>query len=249
MAERGVSFTHVFNFRDLGGYRTGDGRYVRWQRLFRSDDLSRLRDDDRDRFAALRIRTVVDLRRPHEIDSDGRVPPWQEFRYHHVHLTHSPWPDERFTDTAHRVRFLVERYRLMSEEARVGIGETLRLIADAEAVPLVFHCMAGKDRTGLISALTLSLLGVSDQDIADDYELSELAEPAVWTYLARIRPDLDALRQHHIIVSPREGMLGFLADLRARYGSVAEYAASVGVTAAHHKAMRDHLLVAAPTED
>jgi hypothetical protein len=72
----------------------------------------------------------------------------------------------------------------MSIEAADGIGEALRLIADPAAAPLVFHCIAGKDRTGMISALTLSLLGVDDETIADDYTLSEAAEESAWAYWA-----------------------------------------------------------------
>jgi protein tyrosine/serine phosphatase len=122
------------------------------------------------------------------------------------------------------------------------VGLALRLIADPDAAPLVVHCIAGKDRTGVVSALTLALLGVSEDVIADDYTLSEVAEPESWAYLTRDRPDKQADRWTHITVSPREGMLGFLTELRARHGSIEGYAADVGVTEAHVAAMRSHLL-------
>jgi hypothetical protein len=242
MTQRGVAFTNVFNFRDLGGYRTADGQLVRWHRLFRSDDLSRLVDDDAERFAALGIRTVVDLRRPDEIDEIGRIPPLPGFAYHHVHLVHPQWPIQTFTDTAQRAEFVRERYKEILDVAAAGVGQTLRLIADPDAAPLVFHCMAGKDRTGIISALTLSLLGVPDEDIADDYQLSELAESALWAYLTRDRPEAQRQRWQHITVNPREAMLDVLADIRAKHGSVLGYAESVGVSADHIATMRAHLL-------
>jgi len=242
MAERSIAFTDVFNFRDLGGYRTLDGRTVRWGRLYRSDDLSRLRPADAQRFLALGIRTVVDLRRPNEVAADGRVPSLDGCAYHHVHLTHPPWPNRHFADTAERTEFVLERYRELAVKAGEGVGRTLRLIADADAAPLVFHCIAGKDRTGVLAALTLCLLGVPDETIADDYTLSEAAEPASWAYLTRDRPDKQADRWTHITVSPRQGMLGFLAELRERYGSVEAYTESVGVTGDHVAAMRAHLL-------
>jgi protein tyrosine/serine phosphatase len=245
MTERGVAFTNVFNFRDLGGYRTVDGRSVRWRRLYRSDDLSRLGEADGERFRALGIRTVVDLRRTSEIEEDGRIPDFDGCTYHHVHLVHEHWPDRHFTDTAERATFVAERYRDILVEAADGVGAALRLIADPDRAPLVVHCIAGKDRTGVVSALTLALLGVPDDDIADDYTLSEVAEPQSWAYLTRDRPDLQALRWTHITVSPREGMLRFLDDLRARHGSVEAFAESVGVTAHHVAAMRGHLLSAA----
>ena len=240
--ERGVKFARVFNFRDLGGYPTVDGRSVRWGRLFRADDLSRLGDDDRERFDALGIRTVVDLRRPHEVDEDGRFPPFDGVTYEHVHLVHRPWPLAEFADTDERVAYVVDRYRELRDEATDGLGRALRLIADPDAAPLVFHCIAGKDRTGVVSALTLSLLGVDDEVIAEDYELSEAAEPLVWAYRETVDPDLRGRRWVHITVSPRQAMVGFLAELRAGFGSVAGYAESIGVTADHLAAMRAHLL-------
>jgi hypothetical protein len=229
VADRAIAFTNVFNFRDLGGYRSADGRSVRWRRLFRSDDLSRLRADEADRFLGLGIRTVVDLRRPHEIAEDGRILPLDGCAYHHVHLTHPAWPSREFVDTAERAEYVLERYLEIADVAADGVGRALRLTADAQAAPLVVHCIAGKDRTGVVSALTLALLGVPDEDIADDYTMSELVEPQSWAYIMRDRPDQRADRWVHITVSPREGMLRFLDELRSRHGSIEGYAASVGV--------------------
>jgi protein-tyrosine phosphatase len=240
MRERGVAFADVYNFRDLGGYRTTDGRTVAWHRLYRSDDLGRLRDDDFERFASLGIRTVVDLRRPNEVADLGRIPDMDGVAYHHVHMAHPQWPSQSFADTGERTAFVIERYREMSVAAGEAIGEALRLIADADASPLVFHCIAGKDRTGVVAALTLSLLGVDDETIADDYALSEDAEPQAWAYYARIKPGL--VRPAHIVISPREAMLAFLEELRATHGSVAKYASAIGVTDEHVAALRGHLL-------
>jgi protein-tyrosine phosphatase len=242
VGDRGVMFSKVFNFRDLGGYPTADGRSVRWGRLFRSDDLSRLADEDRAAFAALGIRTVVDLRRPNEVEEDGRIPAFDGFSYRHVHLVHPKWPSQTFADTHERTAFVVERYHEMCDIAGGGLGEVLRLIADANAAPLVFHCIAGKDRTGVVAALTLSLLGVPDEVIADDYELSEAAEPLVWAYWETLYPEVAGKRWTHITVSPRRAMLDLLNDLRERHGSIAGYAASVGVTEEHIAALRAHLL-------
>jgi protein-tyrosine phosphatase len=246
VSERAIAFTNLFNFRDLGGYPTADGRTVRWGRLYRSDDLSRLRPDEAERFRALGIRSVVDLRRPNEIAADGRIPDLDGCTYHHVHLKHPWWPEETFADTAERTAFVVQRYLEITEKAADGLGLALRLIADPDAAPLVVHCIAGKDRTGVVSALTLALLGVDDDVIADDYTLSEVAEPASWAYLTRDRPDKQADRWTHITVSPREGMLGFLAAVRDRHGSIERFVADVGVTDAHVAAMKRHLLEDAP---
>jgi protein-tyrosine phosphatase len=242
MGERAVTFANVHNFRDLGGYVTGDGRTVRWHRLYRADDLSRIVGDDQDRFCALGIRTVVDLRRPHEIEQIGRIPEIDGCSYHHVHLQHPQWPGVTFADTPARAAFVTERYLEMSEQAAGGIAEALRIIADEANAPVVIHCIAGKDRTGVVSALTLSLLGVPDDDIAADYELSEAAEEANWRWLSGGDADRQARRWTDITVSPRQGMLDFLTELRRRHSSVEGYVASIGVTDKHLESMRSHLL-------
>jgi Protein tyrosine/serine phosphatase len=212
-----------------------DGRTVAWRRLFRSDDLSRLTSDDIERFAALGIRTVVDLRRPTEIAELGRIPSFAGVDYHHIHLVHQLWPPSDHTTLDQRVAFLIDRYREMSIEAGEGIGEALRLIAEADAAPLVVHCIAGKDRTGIVVALTLWLLGVDEDTIVRDYALSEPADAAIRAVLGK--------QPSRVAVAPAAAMRGFLAWLREHHGSVAAYVKAIGVTDDHIAAMRAHLLV------
>jgi protein tyrosine/serine phosphatase len=231
-----VTFTDLYNFRDLGGYPSADGRTVAWRRLFRSDDLGRLAcDEDRDRFRALEIRTVVDLRRPEEVDELGRVPGFAGLAYHHLHLVHPQWDPQDSADRSDRTTFLVSRYSEMAATGGDAIGDALRLIADARSAPLVVHCIAGKDRTGMVSALTLSLLGVDDETIGADYALSETSEAAFRAARGE--------QPKPYMISPAAAMTGFLDQLRAGYGSVEAYAKSVGVTEDHCAAMRAHLLV------
>jgi protein tyrosine/serine phosphatase len=245
VSERAVVFDNVFNFRDLGGYRAVDGRTVRWGKLFRADDLCRLDDADLARFGELGVRTVVDLRRPAEIARSGRIRP-AAYTYLHAHVVHPDWPVvAEFATPEARVAYLVDRYLEMTEEGGDAIGLALRTVADPAAAPVVFHCVAGKDRTGLVAAFTLYSLGVSEDDVADDYALSELAEEGNWAWLAARYPD-EALRRRweHYTVTPREAMLEVLATLRERHGSVEKYLASIGVTAEHVGSMREHLLTA-----
>lgn len=242
MSDRAVTFANIHNFRDMGGFSGLDGATVRRGQLYRSDDLSRVVGEDQAIFQALGVRTVVDLRRPVEIDNIGRIPSFDGFTYHHVHLDYPSWPARSFANTSERAEYVTERYLEMAETATAGLGRTLRMIADAEYAPLVFHCIAGKDRTGVVAALTLSLLGVSDQDIADDYHLSELAEAANWAWYASRDSNLVDKRWQAITVSPPEGMLDFLTELRRRHGTVEAYAQGIGVTPADLTALRTHLL-------
>jgi len=232
--DRATVFTGIYNFRDLGGYPTGDGRTVAWRRLFRSDDLGRLTISDADRFAALGIRTVIDLRRPTEIAALGRIPEFTGVEYRNVHLVHQLWPLSDQVEVAERIDYLVDRYRDMSVEAGDGIGAALRLIAEADAAPVVVHCIAGKDRTGIVAALTLGLLGVDDETIVADYALTDAAERALRADQGKAPSPLP--------FAPPDAMRAFLTGLRARHGSVEAYVKSFGVTDEHVAAMRAHLL-------
>jgi protein-tyrosine phosphatase len=241
--ERLITFDNVFNFRDLGGYRGDGGRTVRWGRLFRADDLCRFESGDLARLRELGVRTVIDLRRPVEIKNIGRIPEGG-FTYVNAYLRHPEWPALMDFDSPQaRIDFLVERYLEMAEQGGEAIGDALRLVADPDAGPLVFHCVSGKDRTGLVAAFTLHLLGVSDDDIADDYALSEEAEePNFAWYSARDPAFTTNRRWERYTVTPREVVPALFAVLRERHGSLRAYLHSIGVTDEHAEAMRAHLL-------
>ncbi len=217
-----LAFSSVFNFRDLGGHVGAHGRTVRHGRLYRSDGLHRLTGSDLDGFAGLGIRTVLDLRRPDELAAEGRVYEWPEVAYHHVNFQAERWPDAQLT-ADDMPRFLADRYADMAEAALDGdvpVGYCLRLLADPDGLPLAFHCAAGKDRTGVLAALTLSLLGVDDADVAYDYARTADARER-FVRFERERGGADwLLSAWEINPSPAEAILLFLTELRERHGSV-----------------------------
>ena len=215
-----MTFSTTYNFRDVGGYAGLDGRTVRWRRLFRADSLHRLKGADREAFAALGVRTVIDLRRPFEVEEHGRVPTPTAW-------TIATWCSSTSTgrrsstrpDVVHE-RWLADRYLNFAEDGRAGLAAALGVIADPEAAPVVVHCMAGKDRTGVVCALTLSLLGCPTTDIATDYALTEAAMASLTAYLREHNPDGGARATTTCSTRRPEAMLLFLADLRAEHGSV-----------------------------
>jgi protein tyrosine/serine phosphatase len=246
---RVVDFSTVFNFRDLGGYPTVDGRAVRWGQLYRSDGLWRLADNDIESFAALGIRTVLDLRRPDELAADGRVVDSLGLAYHNINFHADMWPEEDLT-ADDMPRYLADRYAEMAEGGLTGanaVGSALRLLVRDDAAPLVFHCAAGKDRTGVLAALTLSVLGVDDDHIADDYALSADAERryhASRRALAGGQADEEAGHAPPWVLNPcpHEAMLIFLTELRDRHGSVEAFLNRAGITDADTAALRERLL-------
>ncbi|KJK58570.1 tyrosine-protein phosphatase [Saccharothrix sp. ST-888] len=219
---RNLAFDRLHNFRDLGGYRTEDGRTVRWGRLYRSDSLAKLTGGpDRERFLALGIHTVIDLRYPWEIEARGRVPEDLGTDYHNLSIEHRPYDQAALgpeIDTAH---FLAERYAEVAEDGVKEIRQALEVIA-ADSAPLVFHCASGKDRTGIVAALVLDLLGVPAETVVADFALTGLATErlvADWRGAHGGRePRWPGYGQ-----APPELMRLFLGGLAARHGSVRGY--------------------------
>lgn len=238
--DRHLAYDTVFNLRDLGGYETADGRTVKWRTLFRGDGVHRLAPGV---FGELGVRTVLDLRTLAEIDERGRAE--GEHDWHHLPVLQTTWDPTWLTPDLAAERFLADRYLVMLEEGGTSLGTALRLLADPDRVPAVFHCAAGKDRTGVLAALVLSLLGVDEAVIATDYGLSRLGMDRMVEFVRTNYPDrFDAMADQPaaFLDAPEAAMAVFLADLRARHGSVEGYAAEVGVGPDVVEALRANLL-------
>lgn len=220
---RHVEFQRLHNFRDVGGYRTGDGRTVRWGRLYRADSLAKLQDADWDRFLTLGVRTVIDLRYPWEIARRGRVRPYDGLTYHNLSIEHRPYFQYSLDPSVEPGRFLADRHAEVAVDGVKELRQALEVIAADGSAPVVIHCAAGKDRTGLLAGLVLGLLGVSDEDIITDYALTNLATDrfvADWR-ADPARPPIVWPWYGH---APAEAMRLFLVELAAEYGSLRGYA-------------------------
>jgi len=236
-----MTFSTVFNFRDLGGLQNMDGRTVHYGRLYRSDSLHRLTEEEAEKLGALGVRTVLDLRRPTEIARDGRIPELPGMAYFNLHPIHREWNLGYYAGGPER--YLADRYLDMAVEGVDGFGAALRLISDADRAPVVMHCFAGKDRTGVLAALTLALLEVAEADIMADYAASEAAQAPIGAQIRRDFPD--AVLEPppaHVLACPPQAIGLFLSELTQRYGSIYGYARAAGVTALHIEALRAHLL-------
>ncbi|MGW5671743.1 tyrosine-protein phosphatase [Micromonospora sp. NPDC003776] len=234
-------FPALFNFRDVGGLTGHDGRQVRRGRLYRSDSLHRITETDQAAFTALGIRTVIDLRRPTEVARDGRVPAYDGLTYRHIHPEHQDWATVPYDPEESLARWLADRYAALAQTGTAGLAEAVGLIADSVNAPLVVHCVAGKDRTGVVCALTLAVLGVADDDIAADYALSTEASERFSAWVAATLPEVEQPPRPYL-ASPAEAMSLFLTELREGYGSVDGYLRHAGVTDAQLDGLRAHLL-------
>jgi protein-tyrosine phosphatase len=230
---REVVLDGCVNFRDLGGYRTEDGRQTRWRRLFRADGLNKLSPADHALLRDLGLATVIDLRTVDEGEQRGSFPVDEvPVRYHSLPLADVlPTPkeleawDEASYVTSHYFDLVVDRGQVLSEAITV-------LAADG-AFPAVVHCSAGKDRTGVLSALVLAFLGVPDETIVADYALSGPAMVKLFERLKGEYPDsvevVTRLAPALTQVAP-ETMANLLDALRAEYGSYPGLAEHLGVS-------------------
>ncbi|WP_412075256.1 tyrosine-protein phosphatase [Streptomyces xanthophaeus] len=238
---RHVEFQRLHNFRDLGGYRTRDGRTVRWRRLYRSDSLAKLQGQDWEDFLALGVRTVIDLRYPWEIEAKGRIPEAEGIAYANLSVEHRPYDQAEIDPGLDPWRYLADRYAEVALDGAAELRRALELIADGSA-PQVFHCASGKDRTGLLAALVLALLGVDEDDIAADFALTELATERLIADWREANP-ARTLNWPGYGRAPEAVIRLFLAELAATYGSVDAYAAGhLGVDEALLSRLRAQLL-------
>jgi protein-tyrosine phosphatase len=234
---RHIDFDRLHNFRDIGGYPTHDGRTVRWGRLYRADSLGKLAGDDWSRFQTLGVRSVIDLRYPWEIEAGGRVPEFDGLAYHQLSIEHRPYHQPTLDPTVDPARILADKNMEVVVDGAVEIRAALDVIASDDAAPIVVHCSFGKDRTGLIVALVLGLIGVADDDIIADYALTNLAtDRYIADYYAHGHPPI---RWPGYGTAPAGAMRNFLVELRASYGSIHGYAsAALGIDDAFVEALR-----------
>jgi protein tyrosine/serine phosphatase len=243
---RTIALEGAFNARDIGGYITDNGRQVRWRRILRTGHLHRLTPQDMEQLREIGVRTVCDLRSDTELEWTGTGPLHEHGVVTHVHHSFfgrdSREYDARFpADRAERRRFWLERgYEPMLEHAAAPIASMFGLLAEQQRYPVVIHCVAGKDRTGVMSALVLRVLGVPDEQIVADYALT-----------VDHRPDPDTLRQMmadygrniddfagDIWQAPAEVMASTLRALDERFGSTDGYLEQIGVPRQDIEALR-----------
>lgn len=166
------------NFRDLGGIRTNDGHRVRQGLLFRSGDLYSLSEEDIRKLELLKLATIIDLRAQREIDSrpDKPVSTIKESIHIGIHDAAREKAEMFLSNNDARglETVLIGDYVRMVDLHQADFRQFLKILESTENLPLVYHCAAGKDRTGMATVFLLSALGVGMQDIWDDYMATNL---------------------------------------------------------------------------
>jgi protein-tyrosine phosphatase len=226
--ERNVGLLGATNFRDLGGYVGAGGARTRWGRIFRADALV-LEEPDFEAFSLLGVRAIYDLRSDDEREvTPNRLPAGQHIVEPIPVMSSTTVPLPTIDDMlADGETFLARIYVRLLEHAALIFGRILTSLADEDRLPAVFHCAAGKDRTGMVAALLLSVLGVSEADILDDYELTSLYRDPIRTeaFIERLRDERGVAPEvaAAILRTPRWAMEAALVELKQRYGGIDGY--------------------------
>jgi protein tyrosine/serine phosphatase len=250
---RVLAWDGLFNARDLGGLPAADGGHVRWGALVRSDMLPRLTPDGQAALVDHGIRTVVDVRFPEEVVLDwdaypfrGEAPSGDAPRYLNVPFNTGRGQDgeEEIRQAYRTAESREELNRLDIDLNQKGIAAIVTAIATAAEGGVLVHCHAGKDRTGAVVAVLLSLVGVPDEVIADDYALTALSlAPLISEWLDEMSSDpAERARLERLAIPSREAMLETLAHLRRRHGGAEAYLLAGGVTPADLERLRDRLV-------
>lgn len=213
------------NFRDTGGLSAGGAR-TRDGVLFRSGDLSRLGDDGRAALARLGIRRVIDLRADDEVASSPSRLDGLGLTMQHVPLFAGSPASFLAEDIT-----LPNLYRHIVDDAASGVADVVRGVLREQ--PVLVHCTIGKDRTGVTVALALAAAGVDEDAVVADYARTEQLLPkaltlAVVGFLKVRHPGARHLEEL-ATKSPAPVMRALLVDLRARYGSAADYLRAQGI--------------------
>ena len=213
----------------MGGYATEDGRETRWGAVVRSAALGTLTEAGRAALADYGVRAIVDLRLPDELDREPN--PFAEPGDHGIAYTNVSFIDPAAAPPE-ELSTLAEDYLRMLDRYRGAVADVMAVVAGVPEGGVLIHCAAGKDRTGLISALLLGLVGVPAATIAGDYALTGELLPERVAMPARFAPTAEV-------------MLEMLQKLTDRYGGAEPYLNEAGVSRGDLDRLRERLLAPA----
>lgn len=183
----------VYNMRDLGGYRTTYGKQVKWKTLYRSDDMSKLTKIDLDYLTLLPLRTVIDFRGEAESNAAADHLPQTVSKHIPLHIEAGDIGTLDNLDINNPGAAMEKVYAYIIRNMQDVYKKFFRILLEKEDAPFLFHCSAGKDRTGIAAALLLSALGVERETIMEDYMLSAKHIPKKYEFITKSHPELEPL--------------------------------------------------------
>lgn len=209
-------FKNLMNIRDLGGYITSNGEKTRYGMLIRSDVPYCLEDNEIKEILDLGIDTVIDFRTKAELTKKTCVfSKLKNVKYHNIPM----YGGDKMPESAD---LIAPGYFNMIED-KESIYKIMKVIAESKN-GILYHCTAGKDRTGVISAVLLSLVGVSKEEIAEDYYVS-------WGNIKKLVDELIKKNPDFVVFeNKKEYILEFLDMMTKKYGSARGYLLNIGLS-------------------
>ena len=238
----------LHNLRAVAGYAARNGGRMRARRLYRSGAWERMTPRDR-AWLRTHVRTVLDLRHPDEV-AGAAAARLGEPPDHVVHRS-------VFKPDVSMAEFIAELNAVRGpgitsarylDYLKVGAAERfarcIELLAEEAYYPVLVNCTAGKDRTGILVAMVMDLLGVDDDAIGEEYDRSNAGIDGLIAYLTQIgrEPEGDLREIRARMATPADRILGFLDGVRAEYGSVRNLLSAEGVADATFDALEARLI-------
>ena len=226
--ERRIVLEGAVNFRDQGGYPTENGRFVRWRRLFRSDSLHDLTESDVQTITGtLGLTTIVDLRSINSVLEDGRgLLALSGIAYHNYPFLERRGiePPTSGSDPGERLTAI---YQWILLNAGTLMAQAFNALAQDVNQPALFHCNAGKDRTGVLGATLLSVLGVSREDVVADFLMTNEVIDGILARIKKMPGFQDSTRDG--IMAPQSAIEKFLDVMQREFGGPESYLLRHGV--------------------
>ncbi len=238
-------FEGVHNFRAVAPYPLKGGGRIRENAIFRSGALERMTASDEAWLRAAGVRTILDLRHRDEVSFAGPPHALAEAVF-----ACSIFPGERAQeDLIAELNGLygpgpsARRYMHYLNVGGSQFATAFELFAQEERLPILVHCSAGKDRTGVLLGLVMDVLGADPADIATEYGLSDASIPALIAYLEAIGRKLQGTPEeiHQRLSTPAEYMAGFIELLHEKHGGAEAYLRSQGVDGGAFDLVRERL--------
>ncbi len=255
--KRYLKFSGTRNFRDLGGYQTTNGRVTRWKTLYRSDHLHKLSDTDFRYLEAMRLDKIIDFRAEHEKDAEpDRIPFNMDVLLVHIpilDLSTEVWRNsrDRFINDNMRnidpVKFMMGTSVDLAVRFAPKMRQFFQELLSSKGFPVLFHCAAGKDRTGFAAAILLRILGVPLEVVMEDYLLSNQYYFASQEFNLRLIRLLKGEKYAEVVKGFLEVRPEYLSasfdTIDRKFGSFDRYVSEgLGLTAQDVRTLRDFYL-------
>ena len=244
-SERHFAFEGCFNFRDIGGYLTKEGKKIKKGIYFRTGRQDRMSEKDLAELKNFKISTQIDLRKPEEILDQGKGP-LENMGADYINIPIIPdGGSDQLSRLVGDTGISGKRYLGYLEFGPESWLKIFEILANKDSLPLVLHCTAGKDRTGVSTAFLLSVLGVDRDLIEADYKLTNLDTERQADFIENSGGFPEGVDREAMILAagvPEDAMKVFLDGVESRWGSVLGYLEEIGITKNQMNAIRDNFL-------